>query len=148
MPQSTEWISALSDAVAAVGTVGALWVGALTLSQQVKDKHRAQASAVTVGNRPWKELTDIGDVKGGIKYFVTNNSPLPIYNVLLYSIEGRRHQTMPVLAPGGEVSFNMSTSDFSVIAKFADSAGVSWKRDGNGKLTELKSDESSTWTMD
>jgi YD repeat-containing protein len=42
----------------------------------------------------------------------------------------------------------MSTSDFMAFAKFVDSAGVAWKRDGSGKLTEIKNNDGRPWTMD
>ncbi|BCW78295.1 hypothetical protein [Arthrobacter sp. NicSoilC5] len=96
------------------------------------------------------EWTDIGELKRGIVYFVSNNSPLPVYNVLLYAgpVDSRRKEVRAVLAPTEEASFKMSTSDFMPFVKFVDSAGVAWKRDGSGKLTELKSGDSFPWTMD
>lgn len=151
MSDVTDWISASANVAAAVGTVGALWVGALTLRQQVKDKHRAQASAVTVGRRPWKELDpDIGELKSGTEYFISNNSPLPIYYVLLYkgSRETRRKEERPVLAPGEELSFKSSSStDALAFAKFVDSAGFGWSRNGSGALTQEKSKDFLPWPV-
>jgi hypothetical protein len=147
----TDWISASANVAAAIGTVGALWVGAVTLRRQVNDQHRAQASAITVGNRPWNEVNaDTGEITHGFVYFITNNSSLPIYNVLVYAgpVSARRTVIRPVLAPGEEASFNMNSSDFMAFAKFNDSSGVAWKRDGAGRLIELKSGESFPWTKD
>ncbi|MET3348997.1 UNVERIFIED_ORG: hypothetical protein ABID57_000666 [Arthrobacter sp. UYEF1] len=150
MSEVTDWISASANVVAAVGTAGALWVGAVTLRRQVNDKHRQQAAAITVGNRIWKEQTDIGELKRGVLYFIRNNSTLPIYNVLLYAgpVEARRKDIRQVLAPGEEASFKMASSDFMAFAKFIDSSGVAWKRDGAGRIAEIKTGESFPWTLD
>lgn len=146
----TDWISAGANVAAAIGTVGALWVGALTLRRQVNDQHRAQASAVTVGNRPWKEWhPDVGELKSGTMYFISNNSSLPIYYVLLYtgSKETRRKEDRAVLAPGEELSFRASSSDSLAFAKFVDSAGVPWTRNGAGALTQVKGKDFLPWPV-
>ncbi|MDQ0672973.1 hypothetical protein QFZ36_000534 [Pseudarthrobacter siccitolerans] len=75
---------------------------------------------------------------------------MAIYDVLLYAgpVEARRKDIRQVLAPGEEALFKMASSDFMAFAKFVDSSGVAWKRDGAGRITEIKSGESFPWTMD
>ncbi|RAM37235.1 hypothetical protein [Arthrobacter globiformis] len=136
----TDWISAVGGAVGAVGTAGALWLGAVTFRRQVKDQHRSQASAVTVGCVRTVNFDEIGDRSVNYRYFIQNNSPLAIYNVLLYAgpHDLRTSSRQEVLVPGGEIEFHRSTSDFMAFAKFVDSAGVCWKRHGDGTLIEIQ----------
>jgi hypothetical protein len=74
----TDWISAVSASVGAIGTVGALWVGALTFRRQIIDKHREQASGVSAGAR-------YDNYKAPTKWyvFVLNSSGQPLYGVHL-----------------------------------------------------------------
>jgi hypothetical protein len=45
----TDWIGAIATAIGAVGTAGALWVGAITLRRPNDDQRRIQAENVTIG---------------------------------------------------------------------------------------------------
>lgn len=142
----TDWISACANVAAAVGTVGALWVGAITLRRQVNDQHRRQASAVTVGHREDKQHMSTGEIKKRIRYFVRNDSSLPIYDVLLYAAIPSHLARVPrkpaqrdVLPPGEEESFYAGSIESTPYARFTDSSGVAWGRDATGRLVEIKS---------
>lgn len=73
MSDVTDWIGAGANGAAAIGTVGALWVGAITLRRQVNDQHRAQAAAVTV------TVQKVRNNNAVLEFAVQNDSPLPIY---------------------------------------------------------------------
>ncbi|MEV7572637.1 hypothetical protein AB0P28_05980 [Pseudarthrobacter sp. NPDC089323] len=136
MPDVTDWISAWSDVAAAVGTVGALWVGAVTLRRQVNDQHRAQVRAVTVGSevetRPLQESRP--------RFFITNSSNLPIYSVVLEVTieEGKARRAMAdVILPGKSLDlYGQGTAQRKVHGAFTDSAGHRFIRDDKGKITE------------
>lgn len=145
-PSVTDWVSAVGQAVGAIGTAGALWLGAVTFRRQVKDHHRQQASAVTVGYEVWKEgFADIGEVNRGYRYFIRNDSPLPIYDVVLaIGPEGAKEFRLRAVLPPGdkEVALVISSESTMVVGMFADSSGIGWQRDGAGRtagrLTEIK----------
>lgn len=142
MPDVTDWISAGANVAAAIGTVGALWVGAVTLRQQVNDQHHAQASAITVGSEV--ELRPLQESK--LLFFITNNSPLPIYGVGLYGsideeIDGTANAD--VLPPTKKIGFYAPVRDErKVLAEFSDSAGNRWMRNESGLLIAWPED---TW---
>ncbi|MFF1880574.1 hypothetical protein ACFVVC_03780 [Pseudarthrobacter sp. NPDC058196] len=131
----TDWISAVSDAAAAVGTVGALWVGAITLRRQVNDQHRAQASAVTVSVQKTKQNGEI------LEFMVQNDSPLPIYEVMLIASDRGDdiHQDfVAAMPPRTRTSFQLrETSYMGCRAKFYDSSGKRWVRHFNGQLRDI-----------
>lgn len=144
----TDWISAGANVAAAIGTVGALWVGAVTLRRQVNDKRREQASAVTVGYREDKQLGRNGEQRR--HFFIRNASSLPIYDVTLYGAipwpiprKPRPPVHREVLAPGEEESVYSNNKDAQPHAMFKDSAGVTWERYVDGRLRELKIIDSS-----
>lgn len=97
----TDRISAGANVAAAIGTVGALWLGAITLRQQVKDQIRQQAPAVTVGSRRASET--------GTAYecFISNGSELPICSVRLVAKfdENEADSEADVVEPGGRLAF-------------------------------------------
>lgn len=76
-PSITDWISAVGGAIGALGTAGALWLGAVTFRRQVQDQHRAQAAAITVSISP------IPNVTGRSWVEIRNDSREPIYGVAL-----------------------------------------------------------------
>ncbi|SDP33882.1 hypothetical protein SAMN04487914_108124 [Arthrobacter sp. ok909] len=139
-PNAAEWLSAWSTfwaaiaaAVGAIGTVGALWVGALTLRRQVNDQHRQQASAVTVGSQPFKRPMH----EDRYRCFIMNNSSSPIYNVVLNAQLADQHfrDHTEVLEPKGVLQIIVDkTENRRVIARFTDSAGNFWLRDNEGNL--------------
>ncbi len=133
-PKPTDWINAIAQCVAAIGTVGALFVGSFTLWRQVKDKHREQASGVTVGARhdnyrkPTKWIV-----------FVLNSSKQPLYDVHLHADEGTDPVGQGVLAPAKSLSCILPLeSSPDVKAEFKDAAGNRWRRMGDGALDEIK----------
>lgn len=135
MSDVTDWISASADVAAAIGTVGALWVGAVTLRRQVNDQHRAQASAVTVGLRPARNR--------GASYecFLTNGSSLPIYHVRLSAKfdKAATSEKADVIEAGGRLSIFLNEADNRhVYADFTDSAGQDWSRSDDGTLVAYK----------
>lgn len=147
--RSTFW-GAIAGGIGAIGTAGALLLGAYTFRRQVRDQHRAQAAAITVGVRTEREYLDMGGTRTWYRYFVRNDSLLPIYHVRLYfgPVEKRRKIDREVIAPGDEVTHDSQSSDFMAFGKFVDSSGVAWKRDGSGKLTEIKNNDGQPWAMD
>lgn len=146
---STFW-GAVAGGIGAIGTAGALLLGAFTFRRQVQDQHRTQAAAISVGIRTIREYSDIGERKIWYQYFVRNDSLLPIYHVRLYfgPVEERRKTDREVIPPGDEVTHDSQNSDFMAFGKFVDSPGVAWKRDGSGKLIEIKNNDGQPWTMD
>lgn len=136
MSDLADWISAGANVAAAIGTVGALWVGAVTLRRQVNDQHRAQASAITVGSEV--EVRPLQESK--LLFFITNNSPLPIYRVGLYgSMDEESDGTAKadVLPPTKTIGFySPIREERKVLAEFSDSAGNRWMRNESGQLIE------------
>lgn len=115
-------------------------------------KRRGQAAAVTVGKREDFVIGGANSIRRfkEHRYFIRNDSPLPIFQVLLYAgpADDRSREWQEVLSPGDQASFVMPTSDFMAFAKFVDSAGVAWKRDASGNLTEIKSNDGVPWSAD
>ncbi|MGO4860033.1 hypothetical protein [Arthrobacter sp. 2MCAF14] len=152
MTEVTDWIGAVGSAVGAIGTAGALLLGVRVYSRQEKDQRRRQAAAVTVGHRQDKNVMSGPIPRPYVqnRYFIRNDSQLPIYRVLLYAgpPDERKHDIREVLAPGDEASFLMPSTDFPAIAKFVDSAGTAWQRNGSGRLTEITHNLGQPWPMD
>jgi hypothetical protein len=140
-PNAAEWLSAWSTfwgaiaaGIGAVGTVGALWVGALTLRRQVNDKHREQASAITVG----AQLIQTPLFEDRYRCFISNGSHLPIYDVQLSANfdDARTSDRVDVLEPGKFLEYHVGIAEQrEVLAQFADSSGNYWMRNSRGKLT-------------
>lgn len=135
MPDLTDWISAIANVAAAVGTVGALWVGVVTFRRQVNDQHRAQASAVTVTVQKTKQNRDI------LEFMLQNDSPLPIYEVILIASDhGKdvKQEFVAAMPPRTSTSFQLrDTSFMGCRATFYDSSGKRWVRDFTGPLREI-----------
>lgn len=135
-PTVTDWISAVGQAVGAIGTAGALWLGAVTFRRQVRDQHRAQASAITVGSEV--EARPLQEPK--LLFFITNNSSQPIYRVGLHGVISEEHDgtaKADVLAPSKTIGFYAPVRERrEVLAEFSDSAGTRWMRDETGQLIE------------
>jgi hypothetical protein len=133
--ETAEWISAFGQVIGALGTAGALWVGAVTLRRQINDKHREQASGVTVGCRPHHPTQSW-------VVFIENGSSLPLYSILFnaYSETGAIDLHQPVLAPGRTLSgqLSMGGAEPEVLANFKDASGNWWTRRGDGTLTDSK----------
>ena len=148
---AAEWLSAwatfwgaIAGAIGAIGTAGALWLGAITFRRQVRDQHRAQAAAVTLaitktsGRGTWAGL-------------VRNDSLLPIFDLALVGVDANgndvdasRHER-PYL-PGttaqnansyGGILQKTSLKQASYVC-FTDAAGNKWKRLGSAVLEEVK----------
>jgi hypothetical protein len=128
--------------LAAVGTLGALWVGAMTLRLQVNHTRRAQASHVSTWVERGGEAAPSAEI---LK--VHNGSPQPIYDVMVTcsqqpgargSALGRRFSR--VLPAGATLCEPIPTEaggqgleTFSAVT-FRDSAGLSWFKDNHGEL--------------
>ena len=144
MSDVTDWIGAVGTAAGAIGTAGAFWLGAVAYRQQARDQHRAQAAAVTVGQR----LTQNGIQNDDVVYFIRNDSSLPIYNAVVYTgpLKARREHWMnsQVLPPGEEIYFvypGIQRAGFTAIGKFIDASGNGWRRDGlSGALEPIKAE--------
>jgi hypothetical protein len=133
----SDWISAIGSAVGAIGTAGALWLGAITFRRQVRDQHRAQASAISVAI----DAHENGN-SDRVRVEIRNDSPLPIYGVILVA----KRQNGADL--GQELTYAMPTKDIVAFhcdyihgmmayADFTDSAGSKWRRYFTGELEEL-----------
>lgn len=136
---STFW-GAVAGGIGAIGTAGALWLGAVTFFRQVRDQHRAQSSRVIV-------VMDKGTGKGAgylpPTAIVRNLSDLPIYKVRLraapndaFDDELKKEKPLlvgewPVVIPGKYI-------EHSVHVEFQDSAGTTWIRWVGGGLAEKK----------
>ncbi|WP_285250222.1 hypothetical protein [Pseudarthrobacter sp. fls2-241-R2A-168] len=135
MSEVTDWISASADVAAAVGTVGALWVGAVTLRRQVNDQHRQQAAAVTVAVQKGKYDNEL------LVFSVQNDSPFPVFEVVLIATDhGKDFQNefVATLPPGKITSFTLRDTHFmGCRATFYDSSGKRWVRDFTGPLKEI-----------
>ncbi|WP_285250221.1 hypothetical protein [Pseudarthrobacter sp. fls2-241-R2A-168] len=141
-PNAAEWLSAISTfwgaiagAIGALGTAGALWLGAITFTRQVNDQHRAQAATVTVHVGIKAGIDDNHTVE------ITTGSKLPIYNMELVCIgsEGdvlevfRKHVVTDRFGQYLDEALPLHQAR----ATFTDSAGVRWERWSKGKLIEL-----------
>jgi hypothetical protein len=131
----TDWISAGSNVAAAIGTVGALWVGAVTLRRQVNDQHRTQAAAVTVTVQKVRNDPEL------LEFSVRNDSPFPIYEVMLIASDHGNdveQEFVAALPPKTSTSFQLrDTSFMGCRAKFYDSSGRRWVRHFNGELRDI-----------
>lgn len=146
-PNAADWLSAVSTfwgaiagGIGAIGTAGALWLGAVTFSRQVRDQHRVQASRVIV-------LMDEGTGKGAgylsPKAIVKNLSDLPIYKVQLRAaprdaFDNGLEKTKPVLMGEWPISIPGKYLETSVHVEFQDSGGTTWIRWVDGGLAEKR----------
>lgn len=135
MPEVTDWISAGANVAAAVGTVGALWVGAVTLRRQVNDQHRAQAAAVTVSVQKVRNDREL------LEFRLQNDSHLPIYEVMLIASDHGKdveQEFVAAMPPGTTTSFQLKDTSFmGCRATFYDSSRKRWVRDFTGQLRDI-----------
>lgn len=135
--RATFW-GAVAGGIGAIGTAGALLLGAYTYMRQVQDKRRAQASRVIV-------QIDEGSGKGTgylpPRAIVSNLSDLPIYDVRLRAaphdaFDDGLEETKPVLVGEWPISIPRKYVKQSVHVNFRDSAGTTWIRWVDGGLAE------------
>lgn len=131
---STFW-GAIAGGLGAIGTAGALLLGAYTFMRQVRDQHRAQASRVIV------QMERDGDFPPHA--IVRNLSGLPIYKVRLAAAPHnafRDHftESKDVLIGDWQVTVPDEYIEISVTVEFQDSAGTRWIRWAEGGLAEKK----------
>jgi hypothetical protein len=132
-PSVTDWISAIGGAIGALGTAGALWLGAVTFRRQVRDQHRAQAAAATV------MVTRVGRLA---TVELHNGSALPIYAIKLVATYPDANDVSAeffVGPPHAPVTANnwAFAEGMSAYAEFRDSADRKWRRHLAGKLEEI-----------
>lgn len=131
----TDWISALGTATGALVTAGALLLGAITYSRQIRDQHRAQAAAVTV------HIAKNGLIDNKSLVALTNGSNLPVYNVELVSLDPEYGEFDKVVTHVVVDQYSTWLDDDEPLhmayARFTDAAGVRWRRDSKGSLTDL-----------
>lgn len=141
-PNAAEWLSAWSTfwgaiaaGVGAIGTAGALWLGAVTFRRQVNDQHRAQAAAVTVTVQRTRQDSDV------LEFSVQNDSSLPIYEVMLIASDRGRdvqQEFVAAMPPRTASSFQLRDTGFmGCRAAFYDSSGKRWVRHFNGHLKDI-----------
>jgi hypothetical protein len=145
----SDWLGAIADSFAAVGTVGAFLVGFLLLRREhrreadrAEDERRAQAERISA----WVEL--IRKIDGGreVAFHVHNASAMPIYEVELPlpARDGEEPGSEFVgLVPPGQTIQRAAPADWlrsyvepePVQIEFLDSAGRRWSRDEQGTLS-------------
>jgi hypothetical protein len=149
------WISA----IIAVGALATAWLGYRSLKKQVDDqraelkrqageRRQDQVSRVFVIQQPERRAE-------GAAVFVTvdNKSELPVYDIQVNFREGGRPvevtvvngtDRQPVMAPGGKftcTATNDTAGEIDADLVFRDSAGVWWRRDSQGQITDCGSDQ-------
>ncbi|GAP53466.1 hypothetical protein AHiyo6_00310 [Arthrobacter sp. Hiyo6] len=136
----SDWLSAWGTALGAVGTTGALWLGAVTFRRQVRDQHRGQAAAVSLRiiKQDIRLQRDIAEV--------INGGPFPIYNVEVTGRDQDWEDLKGVFKDGhnGDVVVDQLPVYYTYgklrmgFVDFTDSAGTRWRRWAQGGLAELK----------
>jgi hypothetical protein len=138
-----DWITAGATAVAAVGTVGALWIGALAFLRQADTQRKTQASRVSVARIGPREVV------------IRNQSDMAIHYVSAWFKDGHDPKTAryapvsadtleDVVPAGGE----MTTKGSQVPAElhhsavpyiqFTDAEGRRWQRGRGGELALIR----------
>ncbi|MDI3241541.1 hypothetical protein QK292_08170 [Arthrobacter sp. AL08] len=141
-PNAAEWLSAISTfwgaiagAIGAIGTAGALWLGAITFRRQVNDQHRAQAAAVTL------HVALEGGLDNSHVVQVASSNNLPIYNMELVCLDSEGGQLDRFVKHVVTREFSQYLDDalplHEAFVTFTDSSGVRWQRWSKGKLIEL-----------
>ncbi|MBT8163191.1 hypothetical protein KKI43_22430 [Arthrobacter sp. GN70] len=142
-PNAAEWLSAISTfwgsvaaAIGAIGTAGALWLGAIAYNRQTKDQHRSQAATVTVH----RGLKDALDGQHTVRIDLANQ--LPIFNVELICFDPDRGvlETFVkhvVTSQGLVHPVDDALPLHEVSVTFTDSSGIRWTRWSKGKLIEV-----------
>ena len=148
----SDWLGAIADSFAAVGTVGAFLVGFLLLRREhrreadrAEDERRAQAERISA----WVEL--IRKIDGGreVAFHIHNASAMPIYEVELPlpARDGEEPGSEFVgLVPPGQTIQRAAPADWlrsyvepePVQIEFLDSAGRRWSRDEQGTLSRTE----------
>lgn len=145
----SDWLGAIADTFAAVGTVGAFLVGFLLLRREhrreagrAEDERRAQAERISA----WVEL--IRKVDGGreLSFHIHNASAMPIYEVEL-PLPARGDEEpgseFVGLVPPGQTIQRPAPAEWlrsyvdpePIQIEFLDSAGRRWSRDEQGTLS-------------
>jgi hypothetical protein len=138
-PSVTDWISAVGGAIGALGTAGALWLGAITFRRQVRDQHRAQAAGTAV-------IVDANADDNTAVISVVNGTHLPIYGVKLMAYDQDFEEIIDeyrdVLLPDTPWDESVATSVVkNANIEFTDSAGTTWLRWSTARgLAEKKGD--------
>jgi hypothetical protein len=143
-PNTADWIMAWSTVAAAVGTVGALWVGALAFLRQAYSQRRDQASRVSVARDG-----------NSTQLIVHNQSDRAIHYVTCWFKDGAdpkiaRYDDQPcdtsedVLPAGGDfqtgssrVPDELKHSAISYV-EFTDATGNRWRRGRGGELSLIR----------
>lgn len=139
-PNAAEWLGAWSTLGGAVGTVGALLVGSITLRRQINDQHRHQASGVTV---KISAVPLIAGIQQHMEVEFRNDSGLPVYRVILKATgygNAIKLQEMRTVVPAVHDKFSFqfkADAEYGAHADFTDAAGVRWRRYSNGDLEEI-----------
>jgi hypothetical protein len=142
MSDLTDWISAAGQAVGAVATAGALWVGAVTLRHQVDDKRKCQANLVAIRVHEEPHIT-FG--RANFRVLVENKSQLPIYDVRVHSgntlVGYHENVDQAVILPGATANLvgpYTENDDFSSAVIFRDNSGLWWGRWDYGFLYRVR----------
>jgi hypothetical protein len=145
----SDWLGAIADTFAAVGTVGAFLVGFLLLRREhrreagrAEDDRRAQAERISA----WVELARKVDGGRELAFHIHNASAMPIYEVELpLPARGDEEpgsefvglvppgQTIQRPAPGEWLRSYVEPEPVQI--EFLDSAGRRWSRDEQGTLS-------------
>ncbi|WP_170323511.1 DUF1416 domain-containing protein [Cryptosporangium phraense] len=152
------WISSVGGLLSLVAAGTAAWIAwKLLVTERTRDRQaaddarRAQAGLIAA----W--IPDATDREGldqaTIRVLVRNNSTLPVYRVLVAivvrsddgftevaSSGGPQGRFREFAAPGDNeirVMVPATTNRRRVVLTFRDAAGVEWRRDHDGALTEL-----------
>jgi hypothetical protein len=147
MSDVTDWIGAISGAVGAVGTAGALLVGAVTLRRQINDTHRAQAMAVTL-SVTYPNPPMVNGRMQHVTFELRNDSSLPIYQIFFgyqfpSALEESFFQT--VLPAHEKITRQMPNVSGYKVARFYDAARQGWTRYVNGDLSPRYEFPKTTW---
>lgn len=134
-------VGTVSDAVAGLGTLGALVVALRVFNRETLDARRKQASRVIL-QLDRVSGVPAGDAGSAVRsYFrVSNFSDLPVYHCLLRV--GRQWKKVRDLGPGTHVDISVDESadeepEYAGIV-FADAAGRHWERILSGDLAEVR----------
>lgn len=141
-PNAADWLSAWSTLGGAIATASAFWVAAIAFKQQTQDKHRAQASAVTVTLQHYLEKSTRMPMAA---VDVVNHSPSPLYSVEAALVAKEKPPPSPypfqyavTLPPGDHLVLrHRIRGEVGAYADFTDSSGSKWKRNVGGDLEEL-----------
>jgi hypothetical protein len=149
---STSWdkLSSIGMAVAAVGTVGALLVGAFTFRRQTLQDRRAHASRISI----WMEEPGPDQRAGHPCGLLCNSSDEPAYRCQISFFDhhtGSRLETsqeiVDVLPPWDRLRVETERIDWArqdlvdPAVEFTDRAGRRWERDRLGRLTDLGAED-------